>query len=183
MTKTVEHVRSMTDKTGNNNPELTLTKDRLRDEQGRDKDLETVPLFLLAYRSSQHEATGYTPSMLLTGREMKLPIDLIHGKPLTEDDEGGDQTTLPEFVATLEERLKTVHECVCVCEAWSERFQGGRCCLVYQPQRKKGLSPKLQRPWEGPYLNVKKINNLVYRIQMSPKAKPKIVDVERFCPY
>ncbi|KAJ8913018.1 hypothetical protein NQ315_002896 [Exocentrus adspersus] len=68
-----------------------------------------IPLFLLAYRSSQHEATGYTPSMLLTGREMKLPIDLIRDKPLT-DDEDGDRATLPEFVASLEERLKTVHE-------------------------------------------------------------------------
>ncbi|KAJ8952365.1 hypothetical protein NQ318_017259 [Aromia moschata] len=36
-----------------------------------------VPLFLLPYRSSQHESTTYTPSMLTSGREMKLPTDLM----------------------------------------------------------------------------------------------------------
>lgn len=37
-----------------------------------------APLFLLSIRSSQHETTGYTPSMLVTKREMKLPIDLMY---------------------------------------------------------------------------------------------------------
>ncbi|KAJ8919343.1 hypothetical protein NQ315_003927 [Exocentrus adspersus] len=94
---------------------------------------------------------------------MKLPIDLIHGKPLTEDDEGGDRTTLPEFVASLEERLKTVHEfarnrllltsdrmkMLLDMKPGQNVFKEGDAVWLYQPQRKKGLSPKLQRPWES----------------------------------
>ncbi|KAJ8909296.1 hypothetical protein NQ315_008004 [Exocentrus adspersus] len=41
---------------------------------------------------------------------MKLLIDLIHGKPLEEDDEDENRTTLPESVASLAERLKRAHE-------------------------------------------------------------------------
>ncbi|KAJ8914919.1 hypothetical protein NQ315_016073 [Exocentrus adspersus] len=126
---------------------------------------------------------------------MKLLIDLIHGKPLT-DDEDGDRATLSEFVASLEERLKTVHEfarnrLLLTSDRIKMRldvrpgqnvFKEGDAVWLYQPQRKKGLSPKLQRPWEGPYLIVK-INDIVYRIQKSPKAKPKVVHVERLSLY
>ncbi|KAJ8915715.1 hypothetical protein NQ315_000649 [Exocentrus adspersus] len=40
------HVRSVTDKTGNDDPEMTPTKDRLREEQGCDKDLRIVRQWL-----------------------------------------------------------------------------------------------------------------------------------------
>lgn len=40
-----------------------------------------VRLFLLSYRSSQLEATRYTPSMLLIGREMKLLTNMMYGNP------------------------------------------------------------------------------------------------------
>lgn len=47
----------------------------------RDWD-KLIPSFLLLYRSSQDETTGYTPLiMLLTNRDMKLPIDLKYGSP------------------------------------------------------------------------------------------------------
>lgn len=41
-------------------------------------EIETslAPFLLLSYRRNQNEATGYTPSMLLTGREMRFPTDL-----------------------------------------------------------------------------------------------------------
>ncbi|KAJ8935814.1 hypothetical protein NQ318_023368 [Aromia moschata] len=65
----------------------------------RDWD-KLVPLFLLSYRSSQHESTTYTPSMLTSGREMKLPTDLMLGRPLEETEE----RSLPEFVEDLRKR-------------------------------------------------------------------------------
>ena len=36
-------------------------------------------------------------------------------------------------------------------------------------------SPKLSRPWEGPYVVVERLNDVVYRIQRGPRAKPKVV--------
>jgi hypothetical protein len=34
-----------------------------------------IPLALMAYRSSVHESTGFSLSMLMFGREIELPID------------------------------------------------------------------------------------------------------------
>ncbi|KAJ8946169.1 hypothetical protein NQ318_004422 [Aromia moschata] len=52
-----------------------------------------------------HESTTYTPSMLTSGREMKLPTDLILGRPLEENQE----RSLPEFVENLRERMDQIH--------------------------------------------------------------------------
>jgi hypothetical protein len=40
-----------------------------------------LPLFLLAYRASTHDTTGFTPAGLLFGREIRLPSDLLFGTP------------------------------------------------------------------------------------------------------
>lgn len=44
-------------------------------------------VFLLAYRSAQHEATGVSPCEMMLGRHVSLPADLVLGKaepyPLT----------------------------------------------------------------------------------------------------
>ncbi|GFX07204.1 retrovirus-related Pol polyprotein from transposon 412 [Trichonephila clavipes] len=36
-----------------------------------------LPFFLLAYRSAVHETTGYSPSQMLFGRDLRLPADLL----------------------------------------------------------------------------------------------------------
>ncbi|KRZ64276.1 hypothetical protein T08_7923, partial [Trichinella sp. T8] len=36
---------------------------------------------LLAYRTSVHCTTGATPSRVLFGRELRLPVDLMYGVP------------------------------------------------------------------------------------------------------
>jgi hypothetical protein len=40
-----------------------------------------LPLFLLAYRASMYDTTGFTPASLLFGRELRLPSDLLFGTP------------------------------------------------------------------------------------------------------
>ena len=42
---------------------------------------EYVPGVLLAYRSAVHSSTKCTPAMLMFGREMQLPADLVYGPP------------------------------------------------------------------------------------------------------
>ncbi|KAJ8953363.1 hypothetical protein NQ318_023479 [Aromia moschata] len=152
-----------------------------------------VPLFLLSYRSSQHESTTYTPSMLTSGREMKLPTDLILGHPLEENQE----RSLPEFVENLRERLNRIHRFASEklkmhSDKMKQRldttstaiaFKPGDAVWLYAPKRTKGKSPKLQSNWEGPYTIIKKINDLVYRIQLSPRSKPKVVHLERLARY
>ena len=49
----------------------------------------------------------------------------------------------------------------------------GDAVWLHDPQRRKGVNPKLQRPWKGPYL-IKKNNDLIYRIWLGPHTKPKV---------
>lgn len=46
---------------------------------------EVLPLVMLAYRSSVHQTTGYSPAKLNLGRELKLPVDLVYGHHPGED--------------------------------------------------------------------------------------------------
>ena len=67
----------------------------------------------------------------------------------------------------------------------SKGFCDGDLVLLYNPQRRKGVSPKLQTNWEGPYRVVKRINDLVYRIQSKhiSNGKMKVVHLERLARY
>ncbi|GBL81190.1 Retrovirus-related Pol polyprotein from transposon 412 [Araneus ventricosus] len=62
-----------------------------------------LPLFLLAYRSADHEATGCTPADMLFGRTLRLPCDILFGRP-------SDTPSSPnEYLNNLEARLESVH--------------------------------------------------------------------------
>ena len=65
----------------------------------------------------------------------------------------------------------------------NEQLEEGDAVWLYNPQRKKGFTPKLMRPWQGPYVITKKINDLVYRIQQGPKCKPKVLHKNRLWRY
>ncbi|UYV63685.1 hypothetical protein LAZ67_2005303 [Cordylochernes scorpioides] len=54
---------------------------------------------------------------------------------------------------------------------------------LFHPKRKKGLSPELMALWKGPYKIIKRINDLVYRIQQSSKSKAKVVHLGRLACY
>ncbi|UYV64133.1 hypothetical protein LAZ67_2006659 [Cordylochernes scorpioides] len=53
---------------------------------------------------------------------------------------------------------------------------------LHNPQRKRGLSPKLQYQWEGPYKIIKCLNDVIFRIQKTPTSKPKVVHYNRLAP-
>ncbi|GBM07029.1 hypothetical protein AVEN_72693-1 [Araneus ventricosus] len=57
--------------------------------------------------------------------------------------------------------------------ATGHHFKEGDQVWMYNPKRRRGLCPKLQQNWEGPYTIVKKLNDVIYRVQRSPNAKPK----------
>ncbi|UYV62961.1 K02A2.6-like [Cordylochernes scorpioides] len=54
---------------------------------------------------------------------------------------------------------------------------------LFHPKRKKGLSPELMAVWKGPYKIIKRINDLVYRVQRSSKSKAKVVHLGRLACY
>lgn len=150
-----------------------------------------LPLFLLAYRSAVHETTGFTPSKMLFGRELRLPCDLLFGRP-------PDAPSSPEdYVCELQERLECVHEFArnriniatekmktrYDTRATEHEFHEGDKVWFWNPIRRKGLSPKLQSNWDGPYTVLKRLNDVVIRIQKSRNSKPRVVHCDRLSPY
>ena len=62
-------------------------------------------------------------------------------------------------------------------------FERGDPVWLHNPRHKKGRTPKLHRPWEGPYLVTSGLDDLIYRIQKGPRSKPMVVPVDRLKKY
>ena len=64
-----------------------------------------------------------------------------------------------------------------------DQLDVGNSVWLYCPQRKKGISPKLTRQWQGSYFMTKQINDMVYRVQFNPHTRQKVVDRNRLWRY
>ena len=66
---------------------------------------EALPLILMAYRSSKQESTTMTPSMMMLGREIELPVDLLYPPPPTDT-----KLLSNEYAVQLQNKMKIIHE-------------------------------------------------------------------------
>ena len=85
------------------NRTLTATLAKYVDKHQKDWDLY-LPQALMAYRSSEHESTKYTPNRLMVGREIRLPADVIFGRAPDH------QPETSQYARELRDSLEEVHE-------------------------------------------------------------------------
>lgn len=157
------------------------------DQKEWDKDL---PLLTLAYRSSVHEVTGYSPNYIMLGREVSLPLDVMMGN-LPEAERKG----VPEYVCELKERMqKCFAEVRNTLKIFGERqtryynlkghgdeLQPGQLVYAREKTRRKGVSPKLAPKWRGPFVVVKRFGT-IYDVQTGPhKTKILHFDLLKKC--
>ncbi|KAK3882386.1 hypothetical protein Pcinc_003791 [Petrolisthes cinctipes] len=161
------------------------------DESQRDWDTK-LPVLLMAYRSGVHEATGYTPACLMLGRELHLPVDLATGRPPDEE----LPTVTTGYATALQERLDKAGRQVrsnlqlagqAMRQRYSQRVREARYAVgdrvwLNNPRRKRGLSPKLQSPWEGPYHVQEVMSDVTYRIWRG-QNRSRVVHVDRLWRY
>ena len=148
---------------------------------------------MMAYRATPQGSSQCSPNMLMLGRETELPVDLMIGKPPCSE----EVTSKVEYVCKLREKLEDAHEYARYQLLQSARRQKksydhrvdenslevGEFVWLHNPNKKKGLSPKLQRRWVGPFLIVSKLGDCVYRIQKSQRTNPKVVHRNRITKY
>jgi hypothetical protein len=160
-------------------------------ENQKDWD-EHIPLLLMAYRTATHESTGLTPAKVMMGRELRVPLDFLMGIPSKKN-----YVKKLSYVEKLEESMDIAHSFArkrlrITTDRMKTRYNinatavtlsVGTPVWLYRPQRKKGLSPNLSKPWVGPYVILKRINDLVYRIQLSNRSKPVVVHRNRLSEY
>ena len=85
------------------NRTLEAQLSKFADHNQRDWDLH-IPFLMMAYCSAEHDSTGCSPSKMMLGRELKLPVDLIFGRPEEEPHQGTN-----DFARALQERVERVH--------------------------------------------------------------------------
>eukprot|EP00919_Chromeraceae_sp_WS-2016_P059660 GHVR01141751.1.p1 GENE.GHVR01141751.1~~GHVR01141751.1.p1 ORF type:complete len:257 (-),score=10.35 GHVR01141751.1:64-834(-) len=108
-----------------------------------------------AYRSSQHESTGFSPNRMLFGRENVIPIDLIYGQPIkypqcvTHYGAWLASTLLythQEAKTRLDDKLRS-QKAYYDRRIKARRFEIGDLVVWLRPRVKK-----LENVWQGPYV-------------------------------
>lgn len=164
-----------------------LTKVVSSDQRDWDQKL---PFLMLAYRSSEHASTGYSPNLMMLGREAELPVDLLYGTPPE------NRQDICQYVTDMKQHLASVHcsarEKLLKASDKQKRSYDHRVnqhsyntgdMVWLQTKRKRALVPKLQFGWEGPYRVVQRLTDLVYRIQRGPQSTTKVIHHNLLKPY
>ncbi|GBN68757.1 hypothetical protein AVEN_221205-1 [Araneus ventricosus] len=150
-----------------------------------------LSLFLLAYRRAEHEVIRLTPAEMLFGRTLRMPCDILFGRP-------SETPSSPnEYMKNLEAHFESVHAFAIeriklASELMKTRYDSrvrdhhfidGDIVRMYDRKPWRSLSSKLHQNWDGPYTVVKKLNYVVYRVQRSPNAKSKVIHINQLAPY
>ena len=151
---------------------------------------EMLPAVVCAYCAMPQESTTVSPFRMMYGREACLPIDIQY--------EVGCNKEMPAcptaYVEWLRESLRKGHDVAREKmgkaakkkkKSYQEKerevqFRRGEWVWRSYPQLKPG---KLQKKNVGPWLVLRKITDLNYRIQRKPEDVPQVVHVDRWTKY
>lgn len=143
-----------------------------------------IEILMAAYRSTIHPATGFSPNMMMMGREVNIPINIIYPLPKEESPQNGI-----EYVANLREKMEEMYKIAREnlgkaanrqkidydSRIWENSYSIGS--LVY---KLKPYHRKFEPPWSGPYVVVAIKSPSVYKIQH--KNKMEVVHHDRLKP-
>ena len=166
---------------------MRMVKAFLKDEQ-RDWDLH-LGCLAAAYRASPHEATGMTPNLLMLGREVRLPAEIIFGSGTTLADT--PVASYGEYVTQLRSRMQHAHQVARKhLDVSAKRqkqnydvrskdinFQAGDLVWYQSEIGQLNITPKLRKPFMGPCVVLERVNDINYRIQLDKKGGSKLVNV------
>ena len=126
-----------------------------------------LPQILRSFRATPHAATEETANYLMLGRECRLPDQLLDGTHSVQT------WTNTNYVIDLQNRLLTAHELLRSQQMLPSRsadneeeslFKKGDFVLVENKRKKKGVHPKLQPKFAGPFPVRKVFSNGTYKI-------------------
>jgi len=158
-----------------------------------ERDFRCGPAFLpgicLAYNSSVHTATGYTPHELFYSFPPTCPFDAIVEAEQTEAVSNVDQYALEvtdclkqafqfvyEYSGHVADRMKSNYDAA----IRPKHFEVGSFVLVYTPPKQQSHTyGKWRVAWQGPFRVIKRLNATNYVVKRSHKAKDFIVHGDR----
>jgi hypothetical protein len=171
---------------------LRMIKAYLRGQD--DRWDENLGCLSAAYRATVHESTGMTPNLMMLGREVRLPAEVMYGGRTST---GEDMVSYGDYVEKLKSCMKHAHEVARkhlklsterhkeLYDANVKLYKYNVGDLVWYNTAKSQLhiAPKLRVSYEGPSLIVKKLSDLDYVIQLDKKGTTKLVHHNKLKPY
>ena len=145
-----------------------------------------LPIVISAYRATVHEVTNFSPNMLMFGREVRLPVDLLYecpannrAMPRSTDEfvQGLADRMLDNFEAARDNlhRAAEIRKSQYDTKVKSVPFSVGDRVYYWYPRKFAGRSPKLQSLYTGPYTIVRVVDSHNLVIRKSPRSKPMVV--------
>ena len=143
-----------------------------------------LPHFLFTYRTTLNRTLDESPFYLIYGRDPTLPQDLFVGSQQPSQRKV-TAAELDDYKSRLLRLLKSTYDKVNAHKAnvrdnYKEyydrthnniKFKAGDLVMVYYPTNTPGLSPKLERHWDGPCVIENAIDAVTYRVRSERNHK------------
>ena len=148
-----------------------------------------------AYRATPNEATKLTPNLLMMGREVRLPAELVFGS--IENYQNHEITSYGEYVDSLRERLQHAHDVarkhldhaaqrsrdIYDTKVLVNKYQPGDAVWGLLEARKLGVMPKLEPANEGPFLVKANYLDIAFLLQIDQSGKERVSHHDKLKPY
>jgi hypothetical protein len=139
-----------------------------------------------AYRSTPHESTRMSPNLLTIGREIRLPADLVFGHVNETESEVHN---LGDYVLNIKNKMLQAHEVarkylgtnakrnkeIYDAKMSFTEYEEGDLIWYLHEVRKVGVSPKLEKAYNGPYVIKVKMSKINFIIQIDEFGTEKMV--------
>ena len=149
-----------------------------------------LPYVMMAYRSSVHDSTKCTPNLLLLGREINMPIDVVFGKPPGCSYGNMCPQIYVEWIRdSMQRSFEIAHENLMSSFKKQKHyhdvnlkprsFEIGTMVWRFYPPK---ANQKLSSGWTGPYRIMRKISDITYEAAYLPTGKSYILNVDHIKP-
>lgn len=146
-----------------------------------------------AYRCTPNESTQFSPNMLCLGREVRLPADLV----FPYNDSAVEVVQYADYVEGLKNKMLHAHA---IARKYLKRkaelskeiydtkvaeynYKEGDLVWCLHEIRKVGVTPKLEKRVEGPYVVIKRTSPFNFEIALNNKGSIKVVHHNKLKPY
>ena len=149
-----------------------------------------------AYRATVHEATHLTPNMMMLGREVRIPHEVVFGSTV-QGNKFERVTQYGEYVSGLRNQMQKSHavarqhlaktaeqqEVRYDIKARGEAYSRGDLVWMKNESREVGVCPKLQVAFLGPFVVTQVRGFLNFEIQMNDAGKTKVLHFDKLKRY
>ena len=153
--------------------------------------VEFLPFVTAAYNATAHDSTSFSPNFLLFGRELTSAVDIALGCPRPPSCSTNDYAYQTRQLMAEAHALVREHSGKCA-EVMKRRYDAGvkstgfdvgSLVWYFCPRARPGTSPKWTRFYSGPFRIVRKLNDVNYVIQLSPRSRAMVVHINKLKPY